>query len=125
MAHPTSRPRPSIKIVLTTLTFAVALIALSLYAGHRTINAFREADAAAQYSAQAALLLGIEQYLTTVPPGGTYPKTLDEIALTYPDGGDASLLSLFTYQSDGSRCTLQTHLRDRIISEEYPRGSSP
>ncbi len=109
-----------------TVVLVVAAIAVAVgWIGRAVYHEFQEAEAWAQYSAQAALLVEIERYLEAVPAGGEYPRSLDELPLTYPDGGDPSLLELFEYESDGTRCTLRTRLNDRRIVESYPRREAP
>jgi hypothetical protein len=84
-----------------------------------------DAAAAADYSAHAALNKEICNYLAAVPAGQPYPESLSELPLTYPDGGDASLLERFEYRSTGTSCTLKTVLEwggtDReVIVRSFP-----
>jgi hypothetical protein len=83
------------------------------------------ANSLADYSAHMALTKEIHGLLAAVPPGQPYPESLSELKLTYPDGGDASLLERYEYRSNGTSCTLKTVLAwdgdDRtVISRSYP-----
>jgi hypothetical protein len=84
-----------------------------------------EAKAAADYSAHAALTKEICIELAAIPPGEQYPESLRELKLSYPDGGDDSLLERFEFHSNGTSCTLKTELawseNDReVIARSFP-----
>jgi hypothetical protein len=102
-----------------------ALVLGSAPVGWLAWDRFREADATAQYSAQAALLVEIEGLLEDIHEGQAYPASLEELLLTYPDGGDASVLNLFGYETNGKSCTLRTKLRGEWITASYPQGDGP
>ena len=103
------------KFVIGTalVTFLALVCAMGLFA-------MREAERAARDSAHAALTDEICHQLAAVPQGQRYPDSLSELRLTYPDGGDASLLSLFEYRSTGTNCTLRTRLAGREILRSFP-----
>jgi hypothetical protein len=83
----------------------------------------RRASAAADYSAHAALTKEICLLLAAMPPGQPYPESLTDMALTFPDGGDDSLLQRFEYHSTGTSCTLKTVLKwDEANSEVFTRS---
>ncbi len=75
---------------------------------------------AADGSAQAALDKEIYDQLAAIPPGQSYPDSLFELNLTYPDGGDSSLLDRFEYHSTGQSCTQRTILWDKEIVHTFP-----
>jgi len=78
-----------------------------------------EAHAAADYSAHAALTKEICDQLAAVP-GNPYPESLSQLRLTFPDGGDASLLKRFSYHCGRTNCTLQTRLGGEEIVRSFP-----
>jgi hypothetical protein len=87
------------------------------------------ANRAADYSAHAALTKEICLLLAAVPPGQPYPESLTDTALTFPDGGDESLLDRFEYHSTGTSCTLKTVLKwdeinAEVISRSFPADSA-
>jgi hypothetical protein len=89
------------------------------------IGQFRTAARVADFSAHAALTKEISDQLAAIPPGGQYPSSLKELPLTYPDGGDTTLLERFEYYSTGSQFTLKTVLgwskeNQREIIHTYP-----
>jgi hypothetical protein len=93
------------------------------------IPVFREASRAADYSAHAALTEEICERLAAIPPGQQFPASLQELHLTFPDGGDAKLLEQFEYHSSGSQCTLRTVLiwsdEQRVeVIRTYPGGAA-
>jgi hypothetical protein len=88
---------------------------------------WRSAARAADYSAHAALTKEICDQLAAVPPGQPYPASLHELSLTFPDGGDVSLLDRFEYRCDGTSCTLKTELvweetKRRLIVRTFPEN---
>ena len=80
----------------------------------------RDVHAARDYSAHAALTKEICDQLAAIPPGRPYPRSLSQLRLTFPDGGDASLLKRFTYEGGGTNCTLRTRLRGEEILRSFP-----
>jgi hypothetical protein len=102
--------------------FIVLMLALLVIVavGIPAITGLRRADEASDYSAHAALTAEICDRLATVPLGNPYPASLSELRLTFPDGGDSSLLKRFTYQSAGTNCTLRTRLGREEILRSFP-----
>jgi hypothetical protein len=88
----------------------LALIGLPAIAGVVVLGIHHETDAARNISAQNAALNQIVYQLTDWPSGKPYPDSLSKLSLTYPDGGDASILEKFEYRSSGTNCTLRTRL---------------
>jgi type II secretory pathway pseudopilin PulG len=87
----------------------ITLIVVALLVGILVAGEFRNARRAAEESAQRALLIEATQLLANyIQKHGKYPESLKELAFTYPDGGDDSLLSKFKYESDGKRYSLTT-----------------
>lgn len=84
------------------------------------IGIFWELRQAADYSAHAALTAEICQKLASIPRGQSYPTSLTQLQLTYPDGGSTSLLSRFTYSSTGTGCTVSTTLNKKHVGWSYP-----
>jgi hypothetical protein len=82
-------------------TVLVAGTAICLIAGFVAFE-FNNARRMAEYSAKMALfkevVLLLEEYRTE---HGAYPKSLDLLKFTFPDGGDQSTLELLHYKSDG------------------------
>jgi len=99
--------------------WAVLAVMLLLLAGVVTLG-WRESRTAARYSAQAALTSEILDSLSKVPPGARYPDSLSQLLLKFPDGGDASILRLFVYQSSGTSCTVRTRLGTTEIARSFP-----
>ena len=95
------------------IVFVVAVVVMALVS-------MRKADSAAEDSAQAALTSEICEQLAAVPSDGRYPESLSQLRLTYPDGGDASLLRRFTYESTGTNCTLRIRLGDKEVLRSFP-----
>jgi len=72
---------------------------------------FRQMRGASDYSAHAALAAEIQSNLVFLSHSGSpFPRTLAELPLRYPDGGDTSLLRRFEYSSSGTGCTVRTRL---------------
>jgi len=68
---------------------------------------FREASRAATDSAQRALMLEATQQLEIYKKRhGRYPKSLEPLTFTYPDGGDSSTLATLEYESDGNHYSI-------------------
>jgi hypothetical protein len=80
----------------------------------------RQANKAADYSAHWAVTAEIEHQLAAVPHGQRYPDSLSQLRLTYPDGGNTSLLSRFTYNSTGTSCVLRTVIQGQEIMRSFP-----
>jgi hypothetical protein len=85
----------------------------------------RSVARAADYSAHAALTQEICDQLAAIPSGTPYPEKLSDLSLTFPDGGDDSLLDRFEYRSNGTTCTLRTELvwngtKRRVIVRTFP-----
>src|SRR3989304_228344 len=66
------------------LLLAIAMIPL-LILGGLAVNTLLDVPWLADQSAQAALDKEISDQLAAVPPGQSYPDSLSELALTYPD----------------------------------------
>ena len=102
-----------------SVVWAVALLLLSAFGIVAAVN-FRKGEAMADYSAHATLTVEICDRLAAVPHGQRYPESLSQLRLTYPDGGDASLLNRFIYHSTGTNCTVRTVLRGEEFVRSYP-----
>jgi len=98
----------------------ISAFLLLLCVGIPAAITWRKAEAAADHSAHAALTSEIHQKLAAIPSGGPYPKSLSELRLTYPDGGNASLLSRFTYSFTATNCTLSTRLGGEEVLRSFP-----
>ena len=92
------------------------LVAVAYFVGSTVYQARMAAD----YSAHAALTEEICRELEAVPPGQLFPASLSELPLSFPDGGDRSLLSRFHYSSSGTSCTVRTSLLGKEFSRSYP-----
>ena len=104
----------------TKLTTWVIGFLLLLILGIPAGVLLHEAHAAADYSAHAALTKEICDQLSAIPPGSSYPESLSQLRLTFPDGGDASLLKRFTYHCGRTNCSLQTRLGGQEILRSFP-----
>ena len=104
-----------------------AVLLLVLVAGYQVAMTFRRAAELADHSAHEALASEILEKLAAVPAGQPYPASLSELQLTYPDGGDASLLSRFSYHSTGTSCTVETKLRPdgEGFVRRFPEDAEP
>jgi hypothetical protein len=80
----------------------------------------RKANSMADYSSHAALTAEICDRLSSIPAGQRFPVSLSELQLTYPDGGNSSLLTRFSYNSVGTGCTFTTSLRGKEFTRSYP-----
>jgi hypothetical protein len=92
-------------------------------------SALRSVSRAADYSAHAALAKEICLLLAEVPPGQIYPESLADLQLTFPDGGDDTMLERFEYHSNGTSCTLKTVLRwdgtdSEVITRSFPADAA-
>ena len=97
------------------LLFALLLVGLAAIGWTQ----WRRAAEAADYSAHAALTKEIFDQLAATPPG-QYPETLSQLPLTFPDGGDPSMLERFAYTSKGTSCTILTVLGENVIERSFP-----
>ena len=95
-------------------------IAVIVFAGFAVWKTKHESDLASQLSAQNALCVEITQQLAAWPTGKPYPDSLSQLHLTYRDGGDASILELFEYHSNGTNCTLRTRLGTPEFVRSFP-----
>jgi hypothetical protein len=110
--HPERRP-------FKFVPWAMALMLLIVF-GSWAANEWFAAAAAADHSAHAALAQEICEKLAAVPQGQAYPNSLKELHLSFPDGGDPSLLNRFEYRSTGRSCTVGTVLRGEKIVRSFP-----
>ena len=97
------------------------LVISAIWAGGLLLKVNKLAD----YSAHAALTEEIFDDLSAIPSGQPYPPSLSDLRLEYPDGGDASLLNRFDYQSNGGSCTVSTVLRGEKIERSFPEEHRP
>jgi hypothetical protein len=75
----------------------------------------------AEMSAQLELIKEAEHLLEEYRANHRqYPKSLDALEFTFPDGGDRSTLALLKYESDGETYSLVT---DNVYSGEEHRVS--
>lgn len=98
--------------------FWIALFILP--AGFIGVAALSEAREAADRSAHLALYREIGETLAAIPAGEPYPGSLVELKLTYPDGGDSSLLERFRYQAAGHTCTISTTIAGEERTKAFP-----
>ena len=103
-----------------TIAWSVLLVMILLGIGAAATKLLRQARAASDYSVHAALTSEVCERLAAIQPGQSYPASLSELRLTFPDGGDTSMLSRFTYTSGGTNCALRTVLRGEEIVRLYP-----
>jgi hypothetical protein len=90
---------------IVVVAFAGVLIAVLL----PIMSTVREARRSADSSAQRALFTEAKQLLQQYrAEHGQYPKALDQIAFTFPDGGDQRTVTLFDYKSNGETYSLVT-----------------
>jgi hypothetical protein len=82
-----------------------------------TVNAAR---AAADRSAHMALASEIFKQLAAIPSPQGYPDTLSDLPLTYPDGGDKSLLKRFDYHRTPTGCTVRTTIGGTETVKSFP-----
>jgi hypothetical protein len=104
--------------VPVVLLFVFLLVGLGAIGWIQLHNA-AEAAEAADYSAQAALTKEIFDQLAAMSPG-QYPETLGALHLTFPDGGDQSMLERFAYTSNGTSCSILTVLGENVIEQSFP-----
>ena len=101
--------------VPVVLLFVFLLVGLGAIGWIQLHNAAEAAD----YSAQAALTKEIFDQLAAMSPG-QYPETLGALHLTFPDGGDQSMLEPFAYTSNGTSCSILTVLGENVIEQSFP-----
>lgn len=85
------------------------------------LQAWWEAQAAADYSDHASLTKQILYDLEHIPPGQPYPASLQ----LSPEYGGSPLLNRFEYHSNGVSCTVRTMLHDREVFESFPKSDRP
>jgi hypothetical protein len=100
---PTHRQSPLIRYA--TWSVPIAILSVGTW---WAVAVWLSAAAAAESSAHEALAYEICDRLAAIPPGQPYPGSLAELPLSFPDGGDYSLLDRFEYRSSGTSCTLKT-----------------
>ena len=99
----------------------VAIVCMAaIYLAVMIASAVNEARAAADRSAHAALAAEIFKQLAAIPSRQEYPNTLSDLALTYPDGGDHSLLERFDYQRTSTGCTVRTTIGGTETVKSFP-----
>lgn len=103
------------KRIARALVFTLLLVCSAI-----AIDLWRQVRSAADLSAHSALTAEICNQLASVTRGQRYPDTLSQLALTYPDGGNASLLRRFDYHSTDTHCTLRTVLHGRDLVYSFP-----
>lgn len=104
-----------------TITIANTLIAiLVLLVGYAFYTQIRLASKSAEASALSALVQEIHDQLAAIPPGGSYPESLSELPLTYPDGGDISLLEQIDYRRIENGCEMRVRIFDRDNFYVFP-----
>jgi hypothetical protein len=92
------------------LGFAGIAVAMAIPIGVMVWGVIAQASLVAEESAQWALFTEAVGLLAEYhEEHGEYPESLDELALTNPDGGDQSTLASFTYNSDGANYVLTMH----------------
>ncbi|MDZ4688223.1 MAG: hypothetical protein SH850_24380 [Planctomycetaceae bacterium] len=91
-----------------SLWIILALVAVLAVPTVVAIRVFNQASRAAKQSAQLAAFKEIVQELNDhYRDHGRYPVALEELHLTYPDGGDSALLKEFRYVTDGETYSLE------------------
>ena len=98
----------------------LTLIAVAIVAGFVLWRIYSEMALARQMSAENAALNQVIEQLTNWPTGKPYPDTLSQLGLTYPDGGDATILARFEYRSLGTNCTLRTRFGEKETVWSFP-----
>jgi hypothetical protein len=89
------------------VVFAAVLLGIGIlgFSGLRQMRQSRD------YSAHAALNAEIQSNLVFLSYShGPFPRSLSDLPLRFPDGGDSALLSRFEYSSSGTSCTLRFRL---------------
>jgi hypothetical protein len=95
-------------------------VAVVAFAGFAIWKTKHESDLASQVSAQNAAFSEITHQLSAWPAGRHYPESLSQLPLTFPDGGDATILRLFEYRSTGTSCTVRTRFRGQEVIWSFP-----
>lgn len=108
---------PSRRTVLISLIILAALLSIP------AVRAFQEARQAARGSAKYALLEEMAAQLDAWPESKDYPASLSELELTYPDGGDDSLLKEFEYRTTGRTCSIRVTPFRREVFKEFSKRS--
>jgi hypothetical protein len=92
------------------LGFAGIAVAIAIPIGVMVWGVIAQSNLVAEESAQRALFVEAVDLLAKYhEQHGEYPDSLDELALTYSDGGDKSTLASLTYYTDGANYVLTTH----------------
>jgi hypothetical protein len=92
------------------LGYAAIAVAIAIPIGVMVWSVISQANRAVEESAQRGLFAEAVGLLAKYHKEyGEYPESLDELKLTFPDGGDKSTLASFTYNSDGANYVLTTH----------------
>ncbi len=125
MHAPQQEKKHRIVKTLGLVLLVFVLMFAAFQAGRFVQDMIHAAKTSRRNTEQAVVLVEILQHLGSVPTGSEYPRSLEELPLTYPDGGNASLLPLFLYESGGAHCTLRTYLHDEWRIESFPRKESP
>jgi Tfp pilus assembly protein PilE len=102
-------------------TVLIALVVLAAILSIPAVRAFQDVNRAARGSAKSALLKEMELQLRAWPASEDYPASLSELRLTYPDGGDESLLKEFHYSTNGRTCSIRTFIWDRDVVVRFPK----
>ena len=84
------------------------------------VSTVNEASAAADRSAHMALAAEIFKQLAAIPSPQGYPNALSDLPLTYPDGGDKSLLERFDYHRTETGCTVRTTIGGTETVRTFP-----
>lgn len=96
---------------------------MSLGAAFVAYPGFRQAKLAAKDSAQLALCQEITSLLELHRrEHGRYPESLQELPVTYPEGGDSKLLEEIEYRTDGEHYRFRVQ---RAATEEWFEACGP
>ena len=99
----------------------VAIVCMAaIYLAVMIASTVNEARAAADRSAHAALAAEIFKQLAAIPSPQGYPDTLSDLPVTYPDGGDMSLLQRFDYHRTPTSCTVSTIIGGTETVKTFP-----
>ena len=100
MTAPRPKESSPVKIILCVALLGIGILGWS---------GFRQMRQARDYSAHAALAEEIRSNLVFLSYShAPFPRSLSDLPLRYPDGGDSSLLRRFDYSSSGTNCTVRT-----------------
>jgi hypothetical protein len=86
------------------------------------IPAVRDAREIAQYSAHSALWHEVNVQLKAREATGEFPARLEELPLTFPDGGSREMLEAIDYRREGAGCRVSTMLRGEKVEKRYGPG---